>query len=39
MRLTWVANQMFASVFAFLDADHGKQEQVLTMLGDAHGTA
>jgi hypothetical protein len=34
-----VANEMFANVFAFLDADDRKREQILTTLGVAQGTA
>jgi hypothetical protein len=34
-----VTNEMFASVFAFLDADVRKREQILTTLGEAQGTA
>jgi hypothetical protein len=34
-----VANEMFANVFAFLDADDRKREQILTTLGEAQGTA
>jgi hypothetical protein len=34
-----VANEMFANVFAFLDADDRKREQILITLGKAQGTA
>jgi hypothetical protein len=34
-----VANEMFANVFAFLDADDRKREQILIILGEAKGTA
>jgi hypothetical protein len=34
-----VANEMFANVFAFLDADDRKREQILITLGEAQGTA
>src|SRR5262245_1346871 len=34
-----VVNEMFANVFAFLDADDHKREQILTTLGEARGTA
>jgi hypothetical protein len=34
-----VANEMFANVFAFLDADDRKREQILITLGEAKGTA
>lgn len=34
-----VANEMFAIVFAFLDADDRKREQILITLGEVRGTA
>ena len=34
-----VVNEMFANVFAFLDADDRKREQLLITLGEAQGTA
>jgi hypothetical protein len=34
-----VANEMFANVFAFLDADDRKREQILITLGEAQGAA
>ncbi len=34
-----VANEMFANVLAFLDADDRKREQILITLGEAQGTA
>ena len=34
-----VANEMFANVFAFLDADDRKREQILITLGVAQGAA
>ena len=34
-----VVNEMFANVFAFLDADDRKREQILITLGEAQGTA
>ncbi len=34
-----VANEIFANVFAFLDADDRKREQILITLGEAKGTA
>jgi hypothetical protein len=34
-----VVNEMFANVFAFLDADDRKREQILMTLGEARGTA
>jgi hypothetical protein len=34
-----VANEMFANVFAFLDADDRKREQILVTLGVAQGTS
>ena len=34
-----VANEMFANVFAFLDAEDRKREQILITLGEAQGTA
>jgi len=34
-----VVSEMFANVFAFLDADDRKREQILITLGEAQGTA
>jgi hypothetical protein len=34
-----VVNEMFANVFAFLDADDRKREQILVTLGEAQGAA
>jgi hypothetical protein len=38
-RTNVVANEMFANVFAFLDAGDRKREQIVTTLGVAQGTA
>ena len=34
-----VVSEMFANVFAYLDADDRKREQILLTLGEAQGTA